>query len=219
MINLTEENYLKTIYSLSDNGKENVSTSAISEYLSNKPSSVTDMLKKLSDKNLIDYKRYNGANLTTSGKEEALNVIRKHRIWELFLVKHLDFSWDEVHEIAEQLEHVKSSRLIERLDKYLGYPTSDPHGDPIPGIDGKLRMVNNKPLDKVAEGKHCIVIGVKNSSKDFLKYLNEIDIKLNTKFKILKKYEFDDSIKIELDGKPQQTISAQVCRNLLINEV
>ncbi len=219
MINLAEENYLKTIFNLSGNGKENVSTSAISDFMENKPSSVTDMLKKLSDKSLINYKRYNGAYLTPAGKDEALKVIRKHRLWELFLVKHLAFSWHEVHEIAEQLEHVKSELLIDRLDKFLGYPSSDPHGDPIPGIDGKYRLINNKTLGELAEGERCVLTGVKNSSSEFLKYLNEINISLNTRIRVLKKYAFDGSVLIKINEKHRQTVSREVSKNLLITPI
>lgn len=219
MMNLAEENYLKTIFNLSGGGKENVSTSAISDFLENKPSSVTDMLKKLSDKSLINYKRYNGAYLTPAGKEEALKVIRKHRLWELFLVKYLAFSWHEVHEIAEQMEHVKSGLLIDRLDKFLGYPATDPHGDPIPGIDGKYRLVNNKTLGELKEGESCVLTGVKNSSSEFLKYLNEISISLNTRIRVLKKYAFDGSVLVKIDEKHRQSVSKEVSKNLLITVI
>ena len=216
MINLAEENYLKTIFNLSGDGKENVSTSAISDFMENKPSSVTDMLKKLSDKSLINYKRYNGAYLTSAGKEAALKVIRKHRLWELFLVKYLAFSWHEVHDIAEQMEHVKSEFLIDRLDKFLGYPATDPHGDPIPGVNGKYRLINNKTLDELKEGESCVLTGVKNSSSEFLKFLNEISISLNTRIRVLKKYTFDRSVLIKIDEKRQQSVSDDVSKNMLI---
>ena len=134
----SEENYLKTIYHLTIISDSEISTNAIAEKMETKASSVTDMLKKLAEKDLVDYKKYQGVSLTEKGKLSAKMIVRKHRLWEVFLVEKLDFSWDEVHDIAEQLEHIKSEKLINKLDDFLGNPTEDPHGDPIPDKNGKL---------------------------------------------------------------------------------
>ena len=144
MLSLAEENYLKAIYHLSEDGTKDVLTNALADSLSTKAASVTDMIKKLSAKSLISYKKYYGVNVTAKGKSQALQVIRKHRLWETFLVQKLDFTWDEVHEIAEQLEHIQSPRLIEKLDEFLDYPTVDPHGDPIPNGKGKIVIKERK---------------------------------------------------------------------------
>src|SRR5687767_1418769 len=155
MLSFTEENYLKTIYRLSEGGAKAVLTNEIAELMSTKPASVTDMVKKLSLKNLIGYEKYYGVKITKHGKSEALMVIRKHRLWETFLVEKLNFSWDEVHDVAEQLEHIQSNLLIEKLDEFLGFPTSDPHGHPIPDKNGKIQQVRQVPLAESALSKKC----------------------------------------------------------------
>src|SRR6478752_3743676 len=146
LLSLTEENYLKAIYHLSEDGTIDVSTNAISDALNTKPASVSDMLKKLSQKEVINYIKYQGVSLTPSGRKIALQIIRKHRLWEVFLVEKLKFNWDEVHEIAEQLEHIQSNLLIERLDEFLGFPPFDPHGDPIPNERGEMKAKKHTPL-------------------------------------------------------------------------
>jgi DtxR family transcriptional regulator, Mn-dependent transcriptional regulator len=219
MESYTEENYLKAIYALSDHGLLQVNTKALSESLNNKPSTVSDMLRKLSEKQLIYYKKYNGAKLTGLGKKKSLNIIRKHRLWELFLVKHFGFTWDEVHEVAEQLEHVKSDLLIEKLDQFLGFPTADPHGDPIPDAQGRFRSKNKTTLYKLKPGNQCIVTGIKDSSAAFLQYLNKIQIGLNTIIIIIESYSYDESILIQIDGNKELTISKQVSKNLYVKPV
>jgi DtxR family transcriptional regulator, Mn-dependent transcriptional regulator len=216
MESLTEENYLKAIYALSDHGVLQVNTKSLSESLSNKPSTVTDMLRKLSEKQLIHYKKYNGAKLTGLGKKKSLNIIRKHRLWELFLVRHFDFAWDEVHDVAEQLEHVKSDLLIEKLDQFLGYPVADPHGDPIPDANGRFRTTNKTTLRNIKTGKICYVTGIKDSSAAFLQYLNKIQIGLNTEIKVLELYPFDESMSILINGLKEITISGRVSENLFV---
>jgi DtxR family transcriptional regulator, Mn-dependent transcriptional regulator len=168
MLTYTEENYLKAIYHLSDHGKSEVSTNAISDSLKTKPASVSDMLRKLSDKNVINYIKYQGVTLTAKGKKEALQIIRKHRLWEVFLVEKLKFNWDEVHEIAEQLEHIQSKLLIKRLDEFLGFPQHDPHGDPIPNEDGEMTPKKQVSLSEVRVGSQGIVMGLKETSPLFL---------------------------------------------------
>ena len=133
----SEENYLKTIYHLTTSLSTEISTNAIAEMMETKASSVTDMLKKLAEKDLVHYKKYQGVFLTPKGKLAAKMIVRKHRLWEVFLVEKLDFSWDEVHEVAEQLEHIQSKKLIDKLDQFLEYPSIDPHGDPIPNAKGE----------------------------------------------------------------------------------
>src|SRR6201991_95913 len=158
MNTLAEENYLKSIYHLSM-GDENVSTNQIAAALNTKASSVTDMLKKLADKALINYTRYQGVSLTPSGEKIAVNIIRKHRLWEYFLVEKLDFKWDQVHDMAEELEHISSTELIDRLDKFMGYPKHDPHGDPIPDRDGKFKMHELKPVSTFNVDEAGIISG------------------------------------------------------------
>ncbi|OYX26321.1 MAG: iron-dependent repressor, partial [Flavobacteriales bacterium 32-35-8] len=170
MVTLSEENYLKAIYHLGKQGSVAVSTNAIAEQMETKASSVTDMIKKLADKNLVNYVKYQGVSLTKEGRLAAASVVRKHRLWEVLLVEKLNFSWDEVHEVAEQLEHIKSEKLINELDAFLNYPEEDPHGDPIPDKDGNIKKVEKILLSQVDENQSCICIGVKDSSTDFLKY-------------------------------------------------
>jgi DtxR family Mn-dependent transcriptional regulator len=169
----SEENYLKAIYHLSQLQKKGVSTNAIAKLIDSKASSVTDMIKKLADKNLVFYERYQGVSLTTQGVYAAKMLVRKHRLWEVFLVETLDFSWDEVHEIAEELEHIKSEKLINKLDSFLGYPSVDPHGDPIPDAQGMIKNVEKKLLSDAEILEKTICIGVKDSSPSFLKYLDK----------------------------------------------
>src|SRR5690606_10485000 len=163
---LSEENYLKTIYHLTSGQNAAVSTNAIAEKIDTKASSVTDMIKKLADKKLVTYVRYQGVRLTPEGRHAAVMIVRKHRIWEVFLVDKLEFNWDEVHEIAEQLEHIKSEQLIDRLDAFLGHPAVDPHGDPIPNAEGKINKIPKKLLAEATLNEVVVCVGVKDSSAD-----------------------------------------------------
>ena len=169
----SEENYIKTIFHLGSKGSRDVSTNAIAEIMETKPSSVTDMIKRLSEKDLVNYKRYQGVSLTSLGTKTALAIIRKHRLWEVFLVEKLDFSWDEVHEVAEQLEHIKSDKLIDSLDRLLAYPKFDPHGDPIPDKNGSFKERDRKLLSEVPVHTAGLCVGVKDSSATFLKFLDK----------------------------------------------
>jgi len=213
----TEENYLKAIFSLSITVSKAVSTNSIAEKLETKASSVTDMIKKLSDKKLVDYKKYQGVSLTSEGKTIAVRVIRKHRLWEVFLVKHLDFSWDEVHEVAEQLEHVKSTKLTLQLDAYLEFPTHDPHGDPIPDENGNIAHHMDVMLSSIDEKEKCIVMGVKDSSATFLKYLDSSGIKLGSIVFVLSKEVFDNSMQIQIENR-KMSISHQISKNLFVKK-
>lgn len=214
----SEENYLKTIYHLTTILDSEVSTNAIAEKMETKASSVTDMLKKLADKNLVHYKKYQGVSLTKSGKLSAKMIVRKHRLWEVFLVEKLSFSWDEVHDIAEQLEHIKSEKLIAKLDDFLGNPTEDPHGDPIPNADGQIVSVEKQLLSELQVGQSGICVGVKDTSSEFLKYLDKQEIALGAKIEILSKEIFDLSLKIKVDIT-ELTISNKIASNLFIKTI
>ena len=171
MYSLSEENYLKAIFHLQKHSKAGVSTNALAEEMQTKASSVTDMVKKLSDKDLVVYKKYQGVYLSETGLKTALQIVRKHRLWEVFLVEKLNFTWDEVHDIAEELEHIKSEKLISELDKFLDYPQRDPHGDPIPDAEGNFQVSNKTLLSNLKKGEIGTLVGVKDSSTEFLKYL------------------------------------------------
>lgn len=219
VINLstTEENYLKAIFSLSKKAEGSVSTNNIADKLSTKASSVTDMIKKLADKMLVDYKKYQGVSLTQKGRKTAVSIVRNHRLWEVFLVDKLNFKWDEVHDLAEQLEHIKSEQLTERLDAFLKFPTHDPHGDPIPDKNGNIEQRMSEPLSIMKEDDSCIIVGVIDSSSLFLKFLNKNNIKLGSVLNILQKEAFDDSMLVNIDGS-QHTISQQIIKNILVKK-
>lgn len=215
-LSFAEENYLKAIYHLSSSGHKQVNTNAIADRLETKPASVSDMIRKLSAKEVITYVKYQGVNITETGKKKALSVIRKHRLWEVFLVNKLNFHWDEVHDVAEQLEHIHSSLLISRLDEFLDYPKFDPHGDPIPDEDG---MIYTKPmivLSELSQGTASKLVSMVDTGTAFLNYLDKIGMKIGTKIKILDTLEFDGSMEIEADNTKSITISKQVADNLLV---
>lgn len=213
MFSFSEENYLKTIYHLEQAYKSGVSTNSLAEGMETKASSVTDMVKKLSDKDLVVYKKYQGVKLSEAGRKAAIEVIRKHRLWEVFLVEKLNFSWDEVHEVAEQLEHIKSEKLIRELDRFLEYPNRDPHGDPIPNAEGKFMVLNQIVLSELEIGKTGICVGVKDSSADFLQYLDKNKIALGKEITVLEKESFDRSMLIKID-EIEIKISQEVSCNL-----
>jgi DtxR family Mn-dependent transcriptional regulator len=215
---LSEENYLKTIYHLTTISAAEVSTNAIAEKIETKASSVTDMLKKLAEKNLVNYKKYQGVSLTDKGKLMAKMIVRKHRLWEVFLVDKLDFSWDEVHDIAEQLEHIKSEKLINKLDDFLGNPTHDPHGDPIPDANGKIVKIEKLLLSELPQNQIGICIGVIDNSSEFLKYLNKQKIALGSIIEIVEKETFDLSLKIKVDTT-ELTISNKIASNIFVKTV
>lgn len=219
MLSLVEENYLKAIYHLSDAGKSAVSTNALADNMNNKAASVTDMIKRLSGKGVISYEKYHGVNISEKGKRAALKVIRKHRLWETFLVDKLNFNWDEVHEVAEQLEHIQSPLLIEKLDGFLGHPSVDPHGHPIPDKDGKIQEVKQMPLADMQAGRKSAVYSVRDGSPEFLRYLSKIGISIGVSLKILERIEFDGSLEILINNKDKVFISRQASENLLMKEM
>ena len=211
----SEENYLKTIFHLTILSDSEISTNAIAEKMETKASSVTDMLKKLAEKDLVNYVKYQGVSLTDKGTLSAKMIVRKHRLWEVFLVDKLDFPWDEVHDIAEQLEHIKSEKLINKLDDFLGNPTEDPHGDPIPNAKGQIIKTEKQLLSELTVDQTGICVGVKDSSADFLKYLDKQGIALGSKIEIISKESFDLSLKIKVDSK-EMTISNKIAGNLFM---
>ena len=215
MFTLSEENYLKAIYHLELDTNKGISTNAIAEKLATKASSVTDMIKKLSEKKVVIYKKYKGVTLTELGRRTAANVVRKHRLWEVFLVQKLNFSWDEVHDVAEQLEHIKSAKLINQLDVFLGFPTHDPHGDPIPDKFGNLKTIEKNLLSTLAKNESGICVGVDDSSSEFLQFLDKKGITLGKKITILDREDFDDSLSILIDDK-KLSISNKIANNLYI---
>ncbi|MBI35664.1 MAG: iron-dependent repressor [Flavobacteriales bacterium] len=214
----TTEDYLKAIFKLSGIYKKGVSTNSIAEELSTKASSVSDMVKKLSEKKLVDYVKYQGTTLTKEGENIALKVIRKHRLWEVFLVEKLKFGWDEIHEIAEQLEHIKSPKLIDKLDAHLGFPKKDPHGDPIPDKNGLFPTIKKLKLNELKIGEKAILTGVSEDSKDFLSYLDTIGLKLGSSIEVLDYFKFDKSLKVKINNRSDLTFSDLVANNLNISK-
>jgi len=215
MYSLAEENYLKNIYHLEQESKGGVSTNSIAERMETKPSSVTDMVQKLAEKKMLSYRKYKGTTLTKDGMKIATGVIRKHRLWEVFLVDKLKFHWDEVHEIAEQLEHIHSKELIVRLDKYLGHPDFDPHGDPIPDKHGNVKPTEKKLLSELEKKQRGVCVGVKETGSEFLQYLDKRNITIGTKISVLGKEFFDGSMIIQV-GRDQFFISKKTAENLYI---
>lgn len=215
MFSNSEENYLKAIYKLEEDFNEAINTNLIADIMETKASSVTDMLKKLAVKDLVIYEKYKGVSLSAKGKKVALTIIRKHRLWESFLVEKLGFNWDEVHEIAEQLEHIQSEELVNRLDEFLAFPKKDPHGDPIPDKDGKITISQRILLSNASIYEKYIVVGVNDSSSSFLKYLEKNNIILGSHFQVLSFEEYDNSLTILLKDNTFQ-LSEQIAKKIYI---
>lgn len=216
MNSFTEENYLKSIYHLSVSADESVSTNSIAAQLNTRPASVTDMLKKLSDKKLINYTPYQGVNLTGEGKIVAINIVRKHRLWEYFLVEKLHFKWDEVHELAEELEHISSSDLINRLDQFLDYPKYDPHGDPIPDVSGNIKTDELQPLSTLQAHDAGVIMGVREHTPVFLQYLEKMELTIGKHIQLTEIAGYDLSVTLTIDGLKTVNISRDVAKNILI---
>ena len=210
----SEEDYLKCLYHLQQ-GKKSVSTNEIANYLSMKPSSVSDMLKKLAEKKCVNYLKYKGSLLTKKGELIALSIIRKHRLWETFLVNKLGFSWSKVHNIAEQLEHVNSEELIDKLDYFLEYPQIDPHGDPIPQKNGTIAKLNQKLLSELKHGEEGVITGIKKGTPSLLNFLDQKKIKLGDQIQLISILEFDQSAEVIIHKKTIN-LSEKICSNLLI---
>jgi len=215
MHSFTEENYLKVIYHISQLNDNPVQTNAIADKMNTRAASVTDMLKKLADKKLIDYVRYQGVTLTENGKTAAIKVVRKHRLWEVFLVEKLKFGWDEVHDIAEELEHINSAVLVERLDDFLGFPKRDPHGDPIPDKNGVFEPSLNIHLNEMLTGKKGIIIGVSEYAPSFLRHLERLGLTIGISLEIIEITDYDGSVELLVDEK-RVNVSREVAQHILI---
>lgn len=215
----SEENYLKAIWKLTEQSGESVSTNAIAAAVNTRAASVTDMLKKLSDKKLIRYQPYKGVTLTKEGGRVAVEIVRKHRLWEVFLVEQLGFKWDEVHDIAEQLEHIRSEALTEKLDSFLGFPKVDPHGDPIPDKSGKISGPQNMPLSQLGEGKKGIMTGVADHTPVFLRFLDKQGIRLGDTLEIKEANEYDQSLEVSVNAGKKIHLSHEAAKNILIRKI
>ncbi len=212
----SEENYIKSIYHLQQQS-ELVNTNSLAQELNTRPASVTDMLKKLHVKKLLEYEKYKGFRLNATGSKVALSIVRRHRLWEYFLVTKLGFAWDKVHVIAEELEHVSSIELIQRLDEYLNFPKTDPHGDPIPDVHGKVPHISQLSLADVAEKKTAFVSSVSNQSPEMLELLKHYNIKIGTSLKVNKRFNFDGSVEIKVLKQAACVISEQVAKNIFVH--
>jgi DtxR family transcriptional regulator, Mn-dependent transcriptional regulator len=213
---LSEENYLKAIYRLSQERDKKITPTAIAEVLDNNPASVIDMLKKLSEKNLINYDKTKGAVLKKLGKAIAIEVVRRHRLWEVFLVQKLGYTWDAIHDIAEQLEHIQHPDLADRLDKFLDFPSYDPHGDPIPKSNGEVPAASSLTLEEVEIGRTCQVVGVKDSSTAFLQYLKQLNVGIGTSIQIQERITYDDSLIIKIEEILTTTVSNRFGKSILV---
>ena len=212
----TEENYIKAIFHLSEDGDESISTNDIAKQVNATAASVTDMIKKLKQKKLITYEKYHGVRLTHEGEKIAKSVVRKHRLWEVFLVEKLGYGWDKIHDLAEQLEHIKSEDLINKLDKFLGNPQFDPHGDPIPDAAGNMKPVQQTLLSKMKPGDKGKVVGVKDSSSKLLQHLDALEIQLGTTVEITEVIDFDNSVVVKLGKNKKVTLSKLAAQNIFI---
>ena len=210
----SEENYLKAIFHLQ--GEDGtVTTNELADKLQTRPASVTDMMKKLHSKKLLHYKPYYGFSLSPEGKKIAVHVIRRHRLWEFFLSEKLKFEWNEVHELAEELEHVSSRQLVDRLDEFLGFPQFDPHGDPIPDSKGRIRNINKIALIDLPLHRQAEVCQVTNQSDEMLELLNHKHISIGTRLEVKKHFEFDHSLEIKIKNTTF-TISEQLAKNIFV---
>lgn len=217
MLSFTEENYLKALMqiTLGDQEKNTVGTNELATHLAVKPATANDMLKKLKEKKLVDYKKYGKISLTAKGKLYAIETIRRHRLWETFLFEKLEFTWDEVHEVAEQLEHIQSNKLIDKLDKFLDYPQYDPHGDIIPDANGKFRIQYKYTLADLEVGNKCKMVAVKENGKSFLQYVEKLQLSINTFIKIITIEDYDGLIEIEVNKK-KFSVSKQFAENIFV---
>lgn len=217
MLTIAEENYLKALLRISSEENGEAGTNSLATRLQVKPATVTDMLKKLREKSLVDYKRYGKIRLTDQGRIKATEILRKHRLWETFLYEKLDFSWDEVHEVAEQLEHIQSEKLIDSLDAFLGYPEFDPHGDHIPSAGGLYKPEPRVLLSAMAQGKQCQMAAVKNNDPEFLQHISELGFAIQASIEVIKRVHFDESLNVRINGT-EVHISKKVADHIYVNE-
>jgi DtxR family Mn-dependent transcriptional regulator len=212
-LSISEENYIKAVYHLQALHQQ-VSSTMLAEAVQTKAASVTDMLKKLHAKKIVDYQRYKNFTLTETGNKMALEIIRKHRLWEFFLVNKLGFQWDQVHDIAEELEHITSKELVTKLDNYLDYPSFDPHGDPIPNSKGKMTELKQSSLVEIPLRKTATVSYIKDQSSSMLDLLKHYQIRIGTRLKLVKRFDFDGSVEIRIDKLPDAVLSSVVAQNI-----
>ena len=217
-LSVTEENYIKAIYHL-QHADGNVSTNEVADMLHTKAASVTDMLKKLKAKKIVNYEKYKGFTLSAVGEKIALTIVRKHRLWEYFLVEKLQFGWDEVHEVAEELEHISSRKLVEKLDAFLQYPKFDPHGDPIPDVNGKMVIQPQINLTDLPLNVNAEVTAVGSQSTELLELLRHKKIAIGTKINLKKKFLFDNSVEIKILNHAAFTISQQLAQALFVKKI
>lgn len=217
MLSFTEENYLKAVLllTLDSDVKSEAGTNKVAASLNVKPATASDMLKKLREKDLLAYEKYSKITLTEKGRISAVEILRKHRLWETFLHNKLGFSWDEVHEVAEQLEHIQSQKLINKLDEFLGYPRIDPHGDVIPSANGEIEKRQYIVLSEVKPGTSCTIMGVKDNSQAFLKYVTELGLKIGDQMLVVLRQEFDESMGIKFSNK-SIVVSRKFADNILV---
>ena len=216
MLSYTEENYLKALVKITiDSEQAEVGTNELAKVLAVKPATANDMLKKLKEKKMVDYEKYGKITLTNEGKNLAIDIIRKHRLWETFLYEKLEFSWDEVHELAEQLEHIQSEKLVDKLDKFLDYPDFDPHGDPIPTKKGEFKVRFKKTLSDVLPGSSCKMVAVKDNSSSFLQYVVKVGLGINNEITIISKQEYDSLTVIEVNGI-QSSVTQKFTENIFV---
>ena len=217
MLSFTEENYLKALLQITMETESKVAagTNELAANLNVKPATATDMLKKLKEKKLVDYKKYGKITLTASGRKHAVEIVRKHRLWETFLFKKLGFTWDEVHEVAEQLEHIQSQKLIDKLDELLGFPKFDPHGDIIPNAKGEIKISFKKTLADVEAGKSCRMVAVKDNSVNFLQYVVKVGLGINNNIKVISRESYDALLSIEVNGI-MSSVSQKFAQNILV---
>ena len=218
MVSQAEENYLKTVFKLSEKTEGSISTKSISLEMNTAAASVTDMLKRLSEKGYVLYEKYKGVRLSEKGQKLATGLIRRHRLWEVFLLEKLNFAWDEVHDIAEELEHIQSEKLINRLEAFLGYPKYDPHGGPIPDKDGKITVRQQILLSEMKTGEKGVLVGVQEESTPFLQYLNRVNLRLGTAVEIKELFDYDSSVSIIINDDVEVIISNKVSQNLFIKK-
>jgi DtxR family Mn-dependent transcriptional regulator len=215
MTNSIWENYLKAIYKLTSKNPDGGFTNDIAFELNVKPSSVSEVLKKLSENLYINYTKYKAVTLTDTGKQIALKTIRKHRLWEVFLVEKLGYKWDEIHPMAEELEHIHFDDLTERLAVFLGNPQLDPHGDPIPDSNGNMIVNKSIKLTAVKLGETVAMTGIDHDSPAFLRHLNRLGLTLGTKLTILEIVEFDKSMLVRMNEENEFYLSAEIASNIL----
>jgi len=216
MLSKNEEDYLKALFHLEfESDQKKVGMNQLADYLGITPASANNMIKKLKRKELVHHEKYGKLGLTEYGKDKAINLIRKHRLWETFLYDKLEFSWDEVHEVAEQLEHIRSQKLIQKLDKFLGYPETDPHGDPIPDAKGHIKPLPKLTLSEVPIGSVCNIVTVNDNSTSFLQYVSELGLGIDSQVKVIDRQSFDNSICVKISDK-EVRVSEKFAQNIYV---